>query len=67
MYALTQSKAGHFFLEVVVGGIAMENLIVPLTEDEEAAYKSNGKSELDNLACEICKEPDLFRSRGERK
>jgi len=66
MYALTQSEAGHLFLEVVVGGIAMENLVVPLSEEEEAAYRSNGKSELDDLAYEVCKEPDLFRSRVER-
>jgi len=64
MYALTQDEGGHYFIEVVVGGFAMENLVIPLSEEEVRAYKTNGKSELDDLAYKICNETEFYRSRS---
>ncbi len=63
MYALTEDASGKLFIEVVVGGFAMENLVIPLTADEQLCYRSNGKPVLDDLAYNICKEPEKFRTR----
>jgi hypothetical protein len=64
MYALTQDSAGQLFIEVVVGGFAMENLVIALSKEEEAAYATGGKRELDDLAYKISKEPEVYRSRA---
>jgi hypothetical protein len=64
MYALTEDASGQLFLEVVVGGFAMENMVIPLSAEERSAYQTNGKSKLDDLAYEICKEPENFRGRA---
>ena len=63
MYALTKDEYGKLFMEVVVGGFAMENLVIPLSEEEELKYRTNGKSELNSLAHAICQDLKTFRPR----
>ena len=58
MYALTADSA-NMYLEVAFGGIAMENVVVRLTEEEIGAYRQHGKEYLDELAHRIA------TSRGE--
>ena len=53
MYALTKDRAGQLFLEVVVGGFAMENVVIPLSNEEQTAYETQGKPMLDDLAFDL--------------
>ena len=64
LYALTRNHGGQLFLEVVVGGFAMENLVIPLTAEECQGYEKAGKEALDELAYRICKETETFRLRA---
>ncbi len=64
MYALTQDDDGHLYLEVVVGDIAWENLVVPLSAEESRSYSEQGKSFLDDLAIRVTKTPSAFRDRA---
>ena len=64
MYALTKNDANQFFLEVVVGGMAMETLVIPLNEVEVASYAEQGKRFLDSLAVDVCRSTQEFRNRA---
>lgn len=63
MYALTSDAEGKLFLEVVHGGMAMENLVLPLSSDEEALYKASGKPALDDLAKKVLRNREGFSER----
>jgi hypothetical protein len=63
MYALTVDKDGQCYLEVVCGGIAMENMVLPLNREEMESYNLKGKSFLDELSWEICKYKKKFENR----
>jgi len=63
MYAITSDLEGRLYMEVVVGGFAMESLVIPLSDQELSDYKKEGKPAMDELAYRICKEPEIFRSR----
>lgn len=63
MYALTMDDENKYFLEVVCGGIAMENIVLPLTTDEIEKYKLKGKSFLDQLSWEVCKKIEKYENR----
>jgi hypothetical protein len=63
MYALTQSADDILYIEVMVGGFAMENYIIPLTQEEQQQYDEEGKDFLDRLALDIAKAPVSFASR----
>ena len=63
MYALTQDDRGKLFLEVVVGGIAMENRVLPLSAFEQAEYQSKGKLVLDELAKDVLRDRAKFAGR----
>lgn len=63
MYALTKDKKGTYYLEVVCGGIAMENVIVILSDEEVLSYQTEGKTVLDDLSWEICKDRKKFKNR----
>ncbi|QIF03622.1 hypothetical protein [Roseimicrobium sp. ORNL1] len=63
MYLLSQDEAGQLFLEVMVGGLGMMNYVIPLTEEEVAKYRANGKEELDLIALKVCKDWGDYRSR----
>ena len=62
-YGLTKDKAGKYYLEVVCGTIGMEFLIIMLTEDEMLAYQREGKTYLDDLSWEICKNKRQYEDR----
>ncbi len=47
-----------------LGAFAMENLVIPLSANEQLRYQTDGKSVLDDLAYDICKEPEKFRTRA---
>lgn len=64
MYALTKTRDGRLYLEVVIGGIAMENLVLPLDEEEMARYTEEGKTFLDGLAAKIARAPSGYRPRA---
>jgi len=64
MYALTRDSLGKLYLEVVCGGFAMENIVIPLNADEEKEYKDQGKSYLDNLSLKVCKDLAFYRDRS---
>ena len=63
MYALTSDEDGQLYLEVMTGGFAMENLVLPLSPSEEALYQANGKPALDHLAKKILKNRREFSER----
>jgi hypothetical protein len=63
MYALTQSPDGQMYLEVLAGGFAMENLVLPLCSEEVEDYQRLGKSALDELALRLVKQRPRFESR----
>lgn len=63
MYALTVDKEGQYYLEVVCGGFAMENMILPLNAEEMEKYNSRGKLFLDDLAWDVCKNKNKFTGR----
>ncbi len=63
MYALTKDEEGKYYIEVVCGGIAMENVIVMLTNEEILSYQKEGKTFLDDLSWEICKNRKKFEDR----
>ncbi len=63
MYALTRDAQGQLFIEVVCGGFAMENVVVPLNAAEEMEFKRRGKTYLDDLSLKVCKSPDAFKNR----
>ncbi len=63
MYALTEDRCGQLFLEVLCGGFAMENVVLPLSQEERAAYESAGKTVLDDLARRVAKDRRRFASR----
>jgi hypothetical protein len=63
MYALTQDSDGNYYLEVLVGGFAMYEVVLPLTPEEVAAYEKNGKYELDTLAFKVAKDKSRFADR----
>jgi hypothetical protein len=64
MYALTRGTEGRLFMEVVVGGFAMENLVIPLLDSELRDYQHSGKVAMDELARQICKDTEAFRARA---
>jgi len=53
MYALTTDSKGRHFLEVACGGIAVENVVLPLTAEEFQRYNKEGKDFLGHLAGEV--------------
>lgn len=53
MYALTSDDTGQLYLEVVCGGVAMENVVVALNSEEKQRYQSSGKDFLDEMAVRI--------------
>lgn len=63
MYALTRDEGGQLYLEIVSGGFAMGNIVIPLSAAEVALYESQGKSYLDGLSLEVCKRPASYTSR----
>ncbi len=63
MYALTEDRPGQLFLEVLCGGFAMENVILPLSQEERDAYAKVGKEVLDDLARRVAKERRRFSDR----
>jgi hypothetical protein len=63
MYALTRDSDGNLYLEVVCGGFAMENVVIPLTQDETREFERQGKSFLDALSLRICKDPSSYVAR----
>jgi hypothetical protein len=63
MYLLSVDCNGTHYLEVVCGGVAMERFVMPLSRDELKQYKLKGKSYLDRLSFEVCKEKDKFSGR----
>jgi hypothetical protein len=63
MYALVQDHEGRLYLEVTCGGFAMEDVSVPLTDEEKMQLEAEGKPFLDELAWRICKNPEEFRNR----
>jgi len=63
MYALTQGADGRLYIEVMVGGFAMERYIIPLTEDEQQRYSDEGKDFLHRFAINISKDPQQFANR----
>lgn len=64
MYALSQNEDGRYFIEVVVGGFTMEELVIPLSSEELSQYQSRGKVALDELSHRICKETTAYRKRA---
>ena len=63
MYALTVDKKGKYYIEVVCGGMAMENLVIPLNDEEIENYQLRGKSFLDDLSWDICKNRKKYEIR----
>jgi len=63
MYALTEDEEGAKFLEVVCGGVAMENVVVRLTDQELSAYESEGRQSLGRLARKVAKQRSSFSDR----
>jgi hypothetical protein len=63
MYALTIDENENYYIEVVCGGFAMENLIIQLSDEEMKEYESKGKSFLDDLAWRICKNKSKYEDR----
>jgi hypothetical protein len=64
MYAITRDSEGRLFMEVVIGGFAMENFVLSLSDSELRDYQQSGKSAMDELAHQICKDTEAFRSRA---
>lgn len=60
MYALTRDGAGDLYLEVVSGGIAMENVVVKLNDYEAGQYVKDGKPFLDRLALDIARNREKY-------
>jgi hypothetical protein len=54
-YLLSKDREGNLYLEVVVGGFAMEEVVLPLSLEETAAYEKSGKNYLDILALRVNK------------
>ena len=63
MYALTSDETGQLFLEVAHGGIAMENLVLPLSREEGSLYKTRGKPVLDELAKSLLRDRKRYADR----
>ena len=63
MYALTCDSSGQLYLEVIQGGFAMENVVMPLSSEETRDYEERGKGVLDDLAFRILKQKSRFESR----
>jgi hypothetical protein len=63
MYAVTVDSEGIKYLEVVCGGIAMENVVVRLTAQEVSLYEARGAAFLDQLAARVAKRRDQFLGR----
>lgn len=64
MYALTKDNANQLYIEVVTGGIAMETIVLRLTEEERKSYSEVGKSFLDDLARDVCRATEKYRKRA---
>lgn len=64
MYRLLRAPEGTLTLAVVVGGIAMYEVRVRLTEEEAAAYAREGADFIDRMAKDIIANP-RFHGRAE--
>ena len=63
MYSLTEGTDGGLYIEVAVGGIAIENYVIPLSAEERQQYSDEGNSFLHRFALNIAKDPMSFTSR----
>lgn len=64
MYALTIDETGQLYLEVVCGGVAMENVVVALISEEKRRYQSSGKDFLGEMAVRIRHSREQFAGRN---
>lgn len=52
-----------FYLSVICGSVALYEVTIELTKDEEAEYLKSGESFIDKLAAEIQLDSKLFNER----
>lgn len=57
LYRLLRAEDGTLSLEVVVGGIAMYEVRVRLTDEEAASYAREGRAFTDRMAQDIMANP----------
>ena len=63
MYKLTTDDVGTLYMEVICGGFAMENIVVPLNSEEVSRYNESGKDFLDEMAVRIRHRRDQYIDR----
>lgn len=66
MYRLLRTSEGSLILAVVVGGFAMYEVRVRLTEEEAATYAREGADFIDRMAKEVMANPRFYGERAER-
>jgi hypothetical protein len=66
MYRLLRAPEGTLILEVVVGGMAMYEVRVRLTEEEAATYAREGADFIDRMAKDVIANPRFYGERAER-
>ena len=64
MYSLLEDPSGSLHMEVIVGGVVMDEVRFGLNTDEALRFLAEGKEYLDDLALRVCRNPAQYRARS---